>query len=134
MGRRADRDARVRTSDTLVVAIVGIDGCGKTSTFRGVVGELAHRGRAAGVGEVVLFGKPDSPVAARTDIPLSRSARAVGAAAKGLRRPNLYKDLKFLEFVERTHVRNYLLAHDPPKTMVTDGDPLVNSAAWSVAR
>jgi diacylglycerol kinase family enzyme/thymidylate kinase len=120
--------------DTLVAAIVGIDGCGKTSTFRGTVAELARRGRAGGVGDEVLWGEPGSAITARTDVPLSRSARAVGAAAKGLRRPTLYKDLKFLEFIERSHVRNYLLRHDPPATLVGDGDPLVNIAAWAIAR
>ena len=134
MGNRTAHGARVRSPDTVVVAIAGIDGCGKTSTFRDVVGELAHREQAAGVGDEVLCGKPGSALTRRMDIPLSRSAQAVGAVAKGLRRPNLYKDLKFLEFIERTHVRDYLLAHDPPITMVTDGDPLVNIAAWSIAR
>ena len=42
-------------------------------------------------------------------------------------------DARLLEFTERTHVRDYLLRHDPPAVLVTDGDPLVNVAAWAVA-
>ncbi len=118
----------------LVAAIVGIDGCGKSTAFRDAVARLATHGRVAGIGEVVVSGAPQVPVAERTDIPLSRSARAVGLAAKGLRRPTLYKDLKILEFIERSHVRRHLLAHDEPEAVVTDGDPLVNVAAWAVAR
>jgi diacylglycerol kinase family enzyme len=134
MDECAAAGGRVRSSDTLVAAVVGIDGCGKTSTFRSVLTQLARRRPVAGVGDDVLAGDPTSAVTARTGVPLSRSARAVGAAAKGLRRPTLYKDLKFLEFVERTHVRDYLVTHDAPAMLVTDGDPLVNIAAWAIAR
>ena len=119
---------------TVVGAIVGIDGCGKTSTFTDAVALLARSASTAGIGDVVISGSSTSPLTERTDIPLSRSARAVGAAAKGLRRPNLYKDLKLLEFTERTFMRDYLLAHDPPVALLTDGDPLVNAAAWAIAR
>ena len=65
---------------------------------------------------------------------MSRSAQVVGAAAKGLRRPGLYKDLKILEFLERNHIRSYLLTHDAPDALLTDGDPLVNMSAWAAAR
>lgn len=119
---------------TLIAAIVGIDGCGKTSTFNDAVALLAHSVRTAGIGDVVLDGRPSQAPAERSDIPLSRSARAVGAAAKGLRRPGLYKDLKLLEFTERTHMCNHLLAHDPPPVLLTDGHPLVNISGWAIAR
>ncbi len=119
---------------SVVAAIVGIDGCGKTSTFRDAITLLAQSVRTVGIGDVVVDGCPGRPPYERTDIPMSRSARAVGAAAKGLRRPNLYKDLKLLEFTERTFVRNHVLAQDAPPALLTDGDPLVNVAAWAIAR
>ncbi len=119
---------------SVVCGIVGIDGSGKTSTFSDAVALMAQSVRTVGIGEVVIDGSPANPPMERDDIPLSRSARAVGAAAKGLRRPNLYKDLKLLEFTERTFVRRYVLAHDPPAFLLTDGDPLVNVAAWAIAR
>lgn len=118
----------------LVVAVVGIDGCGKTSTVRGMLEQLAVDVPVAGLGDVVLTGGPGTELRRRDDIPLSKSARAVGAVAKGLRRPNLYKNLKLLEFTERTHVRNYLLDREHPQVVVGDGDPLVNVAAWAAAR
>jgi len=130
--RRGAAAAPVRSS--VVGAIVGIDGCGKTSTFTDAVALLARSAPTVGIGDVVISGSPTNPLTERTDIPLSRSARAVGAAAKGLRRPNLYKDLKLLEFTERTFMRDYVLAHDPPAALLTDGDPLVNVAAWAIAR
>lgn len=119
---------------TTIVAIVGIDGCGKTSTVRGVFEQLASELPVASLGDGVMTAGPNDACEQRDDIPLSRSARAVGAVAKGLRRPNLYKNLKLLEFTERTHVRSYLLASDPPQVVVCDGDPLVNVAAWAAAK
>jgi diacylglycerol kinase family enzyme len=122
------------TDPPLVVGIVGIDGCGKSSTFRGAVERLAEAVPVIGLGDEILAGGPGDPVRERRDLPLSRSARAIGALAKGLRRPGLYKQLKFLEFVERARIRHYVATHHPPAVIVTDGDPLVNSAAWAAAR
>lgn len=127
--RADDTDSR-----TLVAAVVGIDGCGKTSTVLDASERLAQSVSVAALGDVVLSGGPDSGIRERDDIPLSRSARAVGAVAKGLRQPNLYKNLKLLEFTERTHVRNHLLAHEPPAVLLCDSDPLVNLNAWAAAR
>lgn len=120
--------------DTTVAVVVGIDGCGKSSTYRDALDLVAAAIPAAGVGEVVLQGSPGAAVEERVDIPLSRSARLVGRVAKGVRRPTLYKDLKFLEFIERTRVRDHIVAHDRPRALITDGDPLVNIASWAVAR
>ena len=62
----AERDApggTERVGDTVITAIVGIDGCGKTSTFRDAVSVLAQSVRTAGVGDVVLDGRPSQPPA-----------------------------------------------------------------------
>jgi len=121
------------TKKPLVVSVVGMDGCGKSSTFRGALKILADRIRVVGIGEQVLSGGPDEPLKERLDIPLSRSAQVIGRLAKGLRWQRLYKNLKFVELSERTRIRDYVTAHDPPDVILTDGQPLVNSAAWSVA-
>jgi len=117
----------------LVASIVGMDGCGKSSTFRGALNTLADHIRVVGIGDQVLSGGPAEPLKERFDIPLSRSAQIIGRFAKGLRWQRLYKNLKFVELTERTRIRDYVTAHDPPDVILTDGQPLVNSAAWSVA-
>jgi len=117
----------------LVASIVGMDGCGKSSTFRGALKILADRIRVVGIGDQVLSGGPEEPLKERLDIPLSRSAQIIGRFAKGLRWQRLYKNLKFVELTERTRVRDYVTTHDPPDAILTDGQPLVNCAAWSVA-
>lgn len=82
------------TRKPLVASVVGMDGCGKSSTFRGVLNTLAHRIRVVGIGDQVLSGGPDEPLEERLDIPLSRSAQIIGRFAKGLRWQRLYKNLK----------------------------------------
>ena len=121
------------TRKPLVASIVGMDGCGKSSTFRGALNTLADRIRVVGIGEQVWSGGPDAPLKERLDIPLSRSAQIIGRFAKDLRWRSLYKNLKFVELTQRTRIRDYVTIHDPPDVILTDGQPLVNCAAWSVA-
>jgi len=121
------------TRKPLVASVVGMDGCGKSSTFRGALNTLADRIRVVGIGDQVLSDGPDEPLKERLDIPLSRSAQIIGRFAKDLRWRSLYKNLKFVEFTQRTHIRDHVTTHDPPDAILTDGQPLVNCAAWSVA-
>ena len=115
-----------------VAAIVGVDGCGKTSVFRLALDRLAERFRVAGVGDLVLSGGPDEQLHERPDVPLARSARAVGRFAKGLRDPWLYRGLKLLELAERSRIRERIAA-ESPVAILMDGDPLVNVVAWAAA-
>jgi len=121
-------------TQTVTAAIVGIDGCGKTSTFTDALARLSQEMHVAGVGEQILTASPGVPLSARADIPLSRSAQIVGRLAKGLRSWGLYKQMKLLELSERSQMGQYLVAHQKPAALLTDGDPLTNITAWSVAR
>lgn len=124
----------MKNNKPLVAAIVGIDGCGKSSTARGAIDMLAEHIRIVGLGDEILSGAPGQPVVEQRDVPHSRTARFAGGVAKGLRWQGLYKHLKFLEFTERAHVRDYVANHQRPDAILTDGDPLVNTAAWAAAR
>jgi diacylglycerol kinase family enzyme len=117
-----------------VVSIVGIDGCGKSSAFEGALVALAGEIPVVGVGDRVLGGAPGVPLRERTEVPRARLTRAVGRAAKGLRAPVLYKNVKFLDLVERTRLVDRVAWHDAPAVILCDGDPLVNTAAWAAAR
>lgn len=124
--------AATRTS--FVVALVGVDGCGKTSTFHAALDALAATRRVVGIGDEVLSASPTQAPRERLDIPSSRFTRALGRFVKGVRWQAVYKNLKFLELTERTRIREYVAGHDPPDVILTDGDPLVNTAAWAAAR
>jgi hypothetical protein len=76
------------------VAVVGVDGCGKSSTFRGALERLARTISVAGIGDAVLSGSPPEPLRARPDIPSSRfTTRHLGRFVKGIRWPAIYKNL-----------------------------------------
>ena len=130
----ASRPTRIDSrSSPLVVGIVGIDGCGKTSTYLGVVERLAQHGAVVGIADDAVRSGPGEPISPLTAGPLVAAARLVGRLAKQVPWRRMYRNLKFIELAERTKVCEHVIAHDPPHVIVTDGDPLVNSAAWSAA-
>jgi diacylglycerol kinase family enzyme/thymidylate kinase len=118
----------------LLVSIVGIDGCGKSSTFEGALAALARELPVAGVGDMVLGGEPGAPLHERMDVPRARLTRTIGRLAKGLGTPVLYKNVKFLDLTERTRLVDHLARDEAPAVILCDGDPLVNTAAWAAAR
>jgi len=120
--------------EPLVVSVVGIDGCGKTTAFEGLLAALAADLVVTGIGDRVLGGGPGRPLRERIDVPRTRLTRRVGRLAKGLRTPALYKNVKFLDLTERTRLVDHVIRHDAPRIVVCDGDPLVNTAAWAATR
>ncbi len=118
----------------LLVAIVGIDGCGKSATFHRALELLAPQLPVAGVGDEVWSGDPTVPLHVRNDVPHARIARFVGARAKGTWRAGMYRRLKLVELAERARTCEHLARAERPSVLLTDGSPLVNTAAWSAAR
>ena len=119
---------------TVVIAVVGIDGCGKSSAWRGALEALAPRVDVVGIGDEVIAGWPGTPAHPRDDLPLSRLTRQVTRAAKRTRFPWGYRQLKMLDLIGRSRMRDHVVGEEQPAVLLTDGDPLVNTLAWSVAR
>ncbi len=124
----------MRSTRTLVVAIVGVDGCGKSSAFRGALEILAQHIDVLGIGDEVLAGAPGTPLHERHDLPLGRATTVVGRTAKRTRRAWPYQQLKSLDLIGRSRMRDHVAHHEAPTALLTDGDPLVNTLSWSVAR
>jgi len=119
---------------TLVAAVVGVDGCGKSSAFRGALDILAQHVEVVGIGDEILAGSPGHPLRQRTDVPFSTLSGLVRRAAKRTRRPCLYRQLKSVDLMDRSRTRDYVFGHEAPAAILTDGDPLVNTIAWSISR
>ena len=67
---------------TIVAAVVGIDGSGKSSAFRGALELLAERVDVVAIGDEYLAGAPGMPVHARTDLRWQRTAGCIARRAK----------------------------------------------------
>lgn len=128
-------DARpTGTGTTVVGAVVGIDGCGKSSAFHGALGQVARQVDIVGIGDEVLAGAPGLPVHERADLPLCRLTSGVGRVAKRTRRAWAYRQLKSLDLIGRSRMRDWVIREEAPAALLTDGDPLVNTMSWSVGR
>jgi len=123
-----------RSLKPIVVAVVGVDGSGKSATFAGALRALADRVRVVGIGDQVLHGGPGESISELAGIPLSRSARFLGRFVKGLRWQRLYRDFKFIQLTELAHICQYVTHHNPPDVILTDGQPLINVVGWACAR
>jgi len=119
---------------TTVAAVVGIDGSGKSSAFRGALELLAQRVDVVAIGDEYLAGAPGTPIHARTDLPWQRATGAIARQAKRTQQAWAYRQLKTLDLIARSRMREHVVRDDQPDVVLTDGDPMVNTMAWSVGR
>ena len=124
----------MNATGTVVVAVVGIDGCGKSSAWRGALDALASRFDVVGIGDDVVAGSPGMPLHSRRDVPLCRATRQVTGVAKRTRFDWAYRQLKTLDLIGRSRMRDHVVEDEMPSLLLTDGDPLVNTMAWSLGR
>lgn len=124
----------MNATGTVVVAVVGIDGCGKSSAWQGALEALASRFDVVGIGDDVVAGSPGVPLHPRADLPLARMTRRATDAAKRTRLAWAYQRFKTLDLIGRSRMRDHVVGEGVPSVLLTDGDPLVNTMAWSVAR
>ena len=119
---------------TIVAAVVGIDGSGKSSAFRGALERLADSTDVVGIGDAYLAAAPGVPLHPRTDLLWERPAALAARLAKRTRQPLIYRQLKTLDLIARSRMRDQVVKDEQPDVLLTDGDPLVNTLAWSVGR
>ena len=119
---------------TLVAAVVGIDGSGKSSAFHGALERLAAKVDVVGIGDQCLTGAPGVPVRTRNGAPVQRLSGTLLHAAKGTRHARAYRQLKTLDLIGRSRMREHVVRDERPDVLLTDGDPLLNTIAWSAAR
>lgn len=119
---------------TIVVAIVGVDGSGKTATWHGLLERLAPEVAVTGIGDRVLTGDPGALLHERRDVGLGRAIGLVARVARERSASRTYRWLKLVDLIARARMRDAFVRAGHARVIVTDGDPLLNSAAWSAAR
>ena len=116
-----------RKGDSLRIAIVGVDGSGKSSCFEGVLEKLP-KDELGGIGDEVFIFQKGQPV--KPKIRYLKTKRFLGKKAKNVRNRTLYKALKFTELILRVKLHDEIERRYRPDIMLTDGTPLINTMGW----
>src|SRR4030067_2190324 len=112
---------------SLKIAIVGVDGSGKSSCFRDVLRKLTKR-RIASVGDEVLISENGSVI--RPEINYLKIKSFLGEKAKHTRGKTTYKLMKLGDLIFRAKIQDEIEAKYRPEIILTDGSPLINALGW----
>lgn len=119
-----------RPSVIPTLAVLGIDGSGKSTLSRRLAQELSEKGKVCQVSDsVVLFegGKPQEIQTLVTE----RIREAIGRRAKTAKSLKSYKVPKLAELLLRDHMVGQIKRWYGPDLIITDGSPLLNMTAWA---
>jgi 1-acyl-sn-glycerol-3-phosphate acyltransferase len=123
--RRIERPRRC-----LVLAVLGIDGSGKSTVSRGVAEALSARERVCRVSDRLEFYEGGVCRTVRS-LPSEQVRQALGRYAKAAGTLKRYKIPKLAELLLRDHLLAELRRWHRPDVAVTDGSPVINLTAWA---
>ncbi|MGD8321510.1 MAG: 1-acyl-sn-glycerol-3-phosphate acyltransferase [Gemmatimonadota bacterium] len=119
-----------RTRRPPTVAVLGIDGSGKSTLSRALARRLSWDGRGCLVTDDVEVFEQGEPVS--TPELLAEKLRAsLGRRTKIAGSLKSYKIPKLMELLLRDHIVEELRAWYAPDVVVLDGSPLLNITAWT---
>jgi hypothetical protein len=114
-------------SDTLRIAIIGVDGSGKSSCFKGVLEKISKKS-LGGIGDGVFIFKKDKQL--RPKVKYLKIKTFLGGKTKFVKNRTLYRILKFTELVLRVKIHDEIERKYNLKIILTDGIPMVNTIGW----
>lgn len=123
--RRIERPRRC-----LTLAVLGIDGSGKSTLSRRVAEELSKTRRVARVSDSLEFYESGARTTVRA-LPAEAVRQALGRYAKTARSLKHYKVPKLAELLLRDHLLGEIRRWHAPDVAVMDGSPLINMTAWA---
>ena len=123
--RRIERPRRC-----LTLAVLGIDGSGKSTVSRAVAVALSERDRVCRVGDRLEFYEGGVCRTVRA-LPSEQVRQALGRYAKTAKTLKHYKIPKLAELLLRDHLLDELRRWHRPDVAVTDGSPVINLTAWA---
>ena len=109
------------------VAIIGVDGSGKSSCFNSVFKSLQYKKKAA-IGDDVFISVNKGIV--RPKLFLLRMKLILGRRVKGIKNRKLYRIFKFIELLMRVKIFYLINRKYSPEIILTDGSPLINILGW----
>jgi 1-acyl-sn-glycerol-3-phosphate acyltransferase len=123
--RRIERPRRC-----LTLAVLGIDGSGKSTLSRRVAEELSGTRRVARVSDSLEFYESGSRTTVRA-LPSEAVRQALGRYAKTAKSLKHYKIPKLAELLLRDHLLGEVRRWHAPEVVIMDGSPLINMTAWA---
>jgi len=127
----ANRHRRVKRSRSLfTIAILGIDGSGKSTVSRTVAEEISRTQRVCRISDGIEFYERGERHSVGF-LPAERLRRGLGHYAKTAKSLKRYKIPKLAELLLRDRLMNELHRWYAPEFIVLDGSPLINLAAWA---
>ncbi len=113
------------------IAIIGIDGSGKSTCFQETLRVLCEKELVAGIGDGIWLGDKDKGLIELNKIPWGRIKRFFAKLTRKYKHKTFYQITKFTELLCRVKVQNAILDKYNPKFILTDGSPLINMIGWS---
>ena len=113
--------------DTLRIAIIGVDGSGKSSCFKGVLKKISKR-NLGGIGDGIFVFKKGKLL--RPKVKHIKIKTFLGEKAKFVKNRILYKILKLTELILRVKIQDEIERKYRLGTILTDGAPLINTIGW----
>lgn len=113
------------------IAIIGIDGSGKSTCFRETLKVLSENSSVAGIGDDIWLGVGCRDIVRTDNVRWATPKMLLGKLAKRSKQKTLYQITKFAEVLCRVNVQNALVKRYSPKFLLTDGSPLINTTGWA---
>ncbi|MCK9614387.1 MAG: deoxynucleoside kinase [Candidatus Omnitrophica bacterium] len=118
------------TKKPLHIAIVGIDGSGKSSCYEDLLLKISADRKVAGVGDKVLVSIPGAGLVTPQDIVQVKLKSSLGVIVRMCHGKFLYEISKLSELVLRSKIQNTIAKRYKPQYIITDGSALVNILGW----
>jgi 1-acyl-sn-glycerol-3-phosphate acyltransferase len=127
----ASRHRRIqRPRRCFTLAVLGIDGSGKSTLSRRLAVALSEKGRVCRVSDRLEFYERGVCHTIHA-LPSERVRQALGRYAKAAKSLKHYKIPKLAELLLRDHLLGEMRRWHRPRVAVTDGSPLINLTAWA---
>lgn len=112
------------------IAVIGIDGSGKSSCYEDLLRIISTNRNVAGIGDKVLVSVSSGELITPQDIIRVKVKSALGIFVRMCRGELLYEMSKLTELVVRSKIQNTIAKRYKPEYIFTDGSPLVNMLGW----
>jgi len=112
------------------IAIIGIDGSGKSTCFYETLRVLAEKEFVAGVGDDIWLSDKNKGLCRQNKGLWGATKRVFANLSKRYRNRTFYQITKFAELLCRVKVEQVIKERYNPKYILTDGFPLINVIGW----